>query len=135
MQSHSQIRRGARLIASACGLVSGALAVFWCAQILRGAVPTDIYVIVCALYFAIIAVSFFLFDRVQGDRRFLVWSWVPFLPLASRLALESKYRFNVVGMLGFVAAVAFLVVFYLLQRQRARAAQLGVAPVGASPRR
>jgi hypothetical protein len=104
--------------------LSAALAVFWFAQILRGAVPQgDIYLFGSIFYFAVIAISFFLFDRVQGDGRFLVFSWIPFLPLAARLALESKYRFNAVGALGVVATVAFLVVFYVLQRQRARAAQ------------
>ena len=136
MQSYSSINRRARLIARACGLASGALAVFWFTQILRGTVPPDdIYVVCCVFYFAIIGVSLFLFDKVQGDGRFLAASWLPFLPLAARLALESKYRFNVVGMLGLVAVAVFLVVFYVLQRQRVRAAQQGVASDGAAPRR
>jgi ABC-type transport system involved in cytochrome c biogenesis permease subunit len=134
MQDPSLVKRRARPIAMACGLASGALAVFWFAQILSGQVPEgDIRLFGSIFCFAVIAVSFFLFDRVQGDGRFLVLSWVPFLSNVASLAVESKYKFNVVGIVGLLAAVGFLDVFTLVQRMRERAAQPGVEPGGPAP--
>jgi hypothetical protein len=55
-------------------------------------------------------------------------------PVASSTAIEPRRRFGVLGAVGLAGAVGFVVIAALWRRRR-KAAQPGVAPDGASPRR